>query len=1350
MTDPPPWFPLELLAVGRSGRGATAPGTYLRWLVKPYLGIPGVAPLRESRRDGFRMFFAARHDAPPPLEPIDLGPTLRDDQLDAIVDVADQPGWKAFMPRAGRPVKLEVRLGGHFGNDVVYLRLDYRVHTQQELHLHYVVHDAAAGTDVEHAVPLHYENLSTALSRRERERGEPDPFEDLSYAIHVDELHESITGMWLVSNQPIVFRGVYIARAANRSFYRWSPPGGDSVWTEIGSHMQLLRTFDDQLIRPGRPDRLVEAMAEFYERYYSVAPHSADRHRWIHFSHPHITTLSLAEPLARHYDAEQYDQLLQGYEPRAHAPSMAHLPSQHATALASADPAIAYVLGLFRVLSVEPGEFGACVFKIQGTWGEGRRVAAYRDFDPNVGLSPPRMRPVTATPASSDRVVRDEATSRTHTHISVADVAWSEPTAEHSSSSIRFGPVAYLLVCRDSVRRGHRCRSAFFVPQEDDVGSAGELHFTDWYDEYAGTDIPKVLDGDYGYAVSAFDLFGQLSDFESDDVTVSPVRLEPGEIQKPQVRLSRAPDPAQPTDQSKKTALDIPLEVEPQGSGYRLRAFNRDHVKVDYSFFWPLDARYLWDRNRKTGSPSVDHFELWHLPGTPRQAGVSLRVVDNGADGVVCELDDVASGRTRNRALFALLDRLGAVDATGDLRAGPAEQALVGGSLALELNWKIVSATIDATQQLITLGMVPAADAAHKRLAAERGWLDGITLRTEGPHHGELYWNPDAKYASQPLGWQRLGNPTLEVRPSPPIAHSGQLVAAAHMPVGDVGLPPDLSTTVGLTAVALSPPTLPPVAAPAVPNHFIVRLPAQAAAAKHDRLMIVPVDATSALEPGEYPAPPLPNEAGIDHPEDVTTLFSEDRLVAFTVTRMGDDPQYPNTAVYRGDPVSFTSTVAGSAGEYLVYPDPAHLAWQIVTPTIVHDLEVPLAALFEGRTFGSDAYTSSTLTVAARAVTSALDPEVTNSLQQPQAALKLGFALYQAPPKVVVPGKPQPSFGLDAGAPDFEGISLIRLETIYSGYGLDAKLSNSYNYTLFRLPAERIVGGDVQIVYAQNVAAGGMYQRNLQQVSGALATIHATDPLGTKTLQEAFDDRGQRMQQTPLPKKAFLRSAVPLAGNASTVFFYALKPSDPASGKEADAFVALSPPVYVEDPSSLHRPEIVRSDFRMSQRPVAGTTITSFDFEFGVRRRLNDFPRYGYAAPTDLTSSRLGADFAQLIAGYTVYVATVNLARKEEVERLVSPNNSDFAAITGPKERIGDGNASIDLGALAIMIDPGRLSYSSSPSALEIVTIIGSVDFAPGIDPSKIPSRVFTCLRAESYLGQRSPLDLSPMALRGA
>lgn len=934
-------FPLKLLAVGKpntqSVTQGTTPGLYLRWFVQPYLGVVGISPLHTDRvrgedsiRDsGFRLFFNSEHHDIPLPQPLMLDPLLPANLVGKARDVRRRPSWKAFYHVGGTP-HLQLDLAQYYANPICYLCFGYWLFQGQELTLEYELFNHRTQATARRRVPLHFLPLTGNLGR--------DQFVESAYAIQVDDPDESIVRVSFISDGCLVVGDFAFADQAGSAFYTWSPRGGDGLWQEVDPHTYLFAELRNSLIQPAPPDQLVRALSEFYQTYYGIAPQHSDPNR-ISFLHLQLPQFQLAEPLVREYLADQYAQLCRGQ--LQHGRQRAYISPQEAVTLAANDPAIAYLAGLYRVLRWDENTRRSGVYKVQGEWPDGRRYASYCRFQPELALVEPRISACAAAAIKAQEVLRDYATFRVHHPVNATQVSWNlvPCPAPPVPPEVWFDPAAYLIFREKSPYGQQTPLSTFFMPRVQDVSNY-QGHFLDWYDRYPGTDINKVLDGHYRYYLAGLDVFGQLSDFVSAQTTVKPAPLYFGDIQRPQITLVD-PTSAEPA----KHPVDIPLEVERRDSGYGLRSYDTDNLCFVFSYFWPLESRYVWTQNRATQVPSLEYFKLLYLTDTPLFTPVQFRIDSNTAAGLQVSLEQVrgASGsiQWRNSDLYQLLTDLGAADSTGQLVPSIVTAALVGGRLSFSRDFEITQATLSLVTGTITLQLMPMQASEKDRVQVQGYWLPlSAEERSSNLVRGRLYWNPQAVHNGGRLGWQTLNAAGERILPSQVVHYEGVLAVGLQTPNNAPQLPQDLEPDIGLLAHPS-----PQSSAEVVKEgyHFWLHVPATHILSQHERLLFTPLDPASNLEPGEYPKAEHPYAGEIDLPNSVHLLFSADRIFSFYAVRVSDDPQHPGVAIYRGEPLPFVSTANNTTQEYLLFPDLQHTHWLVVPPNQVVK-QVPLSS----------------------------------------------------------------------------------------------------------------------------------------------------------------------------------------------------------------------------------------------------------------------------------------------------------------------------------------------------------------------------------------------------------------------
>lgn len=1390
------YFPLNFLTIGKKNGGTTAAGIYLRWVVKPYLGLFGISPLhpselreKESEKCGFRLFYNKEdRDIPSPI-PLSLDSIIPSEPLFSVATLWKQNGWKAFYNSEKKETEVNLNLEKNYKHKIRYLRFNYALYRNQLLKLRYTIYNDNTKRKTDYEVSLHYSSLLNTIK-------ESKP-ENLTYAIHVNHPSESITELYFTSNSSVVLGDFYYADSPHVSFFIWSPEGGGGEWNEIESDKYLMKTNNAQLIKPASTSLLVRAMMEFYNKYFHIQPDGPVRAGKISFFYPDLSQFQLTQPLKREYITDQYDQLCignMGTDPPSH--NEFYIPPQDAAALVSNDPAIAHLLGLFRILKMIPETDRRCVYKLQGTWPDGKRFCIYSPYKPSLELVPPRIRAAKAQQKKSDRVLRDFATFRVHHPINVADLFWVEEKTSSTGPNIRWlSPAAYLTLRSSPPKPEVECLSSFFIPQEQDYQkSSKEIHYLNWYDRYPTTDINKVLDGNYKYYLACFDIFGQMSDFDTMQTRIDPLKLEFGEIQKPEITLSKLPNLSQPDALE---TVESPLEVIKKGPSYWLKEYGTDNLTFDFSFFWPLASRYIWNENRATNSPSLHYFKLLYLADTPLFSHAKFKIDNNTYSGLDVKLEEVrestGSQQWKNSAVFALVKKLGATSASGSLLKAKTEAALKGGRVFFGREFKIINVNVFASSETITLRLLPTQKTKQEKEDENGFYLpyppDSQELYSD-EHGGQLYWNIDAKYSGAQIGWETLSYVGEKIKPTPPedyvdlfiknialkylfsinvdekfkndlkqqkisadlkkvfkdngnplpinatitvisekkweiidgkqkfVIRESNNQLSIYTPTSSCKMPKDLVPGAGL--ICYSPPE-----GDDDDYYFTIQLPKSDPLFKNRcSFQVIALDPDSNLEPGEYKRDSLPPDGEIDVPVSAKILFSEERIFSFYVVPIADDPQQPDQAIFRGEPMSFTSTADGSAKEYLVYPDPNHKKWRIIVPNRVEGKKLPLKCFLEGKMFNEDNYLSSSLSLAVEAVVTGQDPEVKNSLQRVIATKKMSFVEYLPPPSLKIDELPQPRFGIAANPPDYNGRSLICVKTIYEGYKLEAKLPKHLEYLLYRLPADRLVDGGMSLEYAQDPNSGNIYRRNMQ--------IKVK-----KQVWKLFKDFAQKVEEKALPKDKLLNLPVVLPGESRTVFLYAIKAYDKKAKKESEEFRSLSPPVYVEDTTKPGVPLIKLADIALKSDTI--------EITINVARKRNATDGYGYVSESYLANnpSMRKANFPHFVKQYRLYLSNDN-------EVVANPDDSDFALITDMSTPIGDVDnlPGFDPTKFSIRLLPGILQITEPTDIYDYIEVGVKLQFANSVALSDIPARIYLCLRAENYLGQVSSLRFSPYSLR--
>ena len=1333
-------FPVNFMTIGKKDDKGTAKGVYLRWFVKPYLGIVGISPLHPSGEHGekaleygFRLFYNVKSSQIPDLNPIPIDNILPQERPYFVIGHRERQGWKAFYYKDLKELEVTLSLLP-YKTDVRYLRFNYRLHRRQRIRLRYKIHNISSKTETAHEIPLHYETLVDAIKRRE--------YEDLTFAIHTKSLDECITEITFISNSTLLLGDFYYADPSKAPFYLWSPPGGKIEWKEIESNQYLMRELNHQLIQPGAPESLVTIMEEFYDKYYKITPNQIDDNDKINFAYPDLAQFQLEQPLFREYIAKEYDLFLEGkMEPDPGSKSEFHISPQDTAALISTDPAIAHLIGLFRVQESNSEEEDVIIYKIQGTWPDGKRFCIYSRYLSSLELGPPRISSIKAKQKDSERVLRDYLTFRVHHQINISDLYWEETQGGSTGGETWLRPVAHIILRSSLEKKYLDCLSPFFIPQvEKSQTHPNEIHYIDWYDTYPDTDINKVLDGDYEYHLACFDIFGQMSDFSKESTHIDQSKLEPGEIEKPEITLSKLPDP---TTEGSLEQIEIPIEIIREGSTFRHRKYNSEYLTFDFSFFWPWACRYVWDRNRATGKTSLDYFRLLYLVDTPVYSIARFNILSNTASGIEVELEEVreyAGGQqAMNEDTFSILKKLGSVNEDGTLMATKTEAALKGGSLVFGQEFEIVNVAVSVPQASIKLLLLPPQQNIRKKIQEEGSYPDIQTRFSV--QSGQLYWNVDAEYNGIRVGWENLSYVGEEIEPSTIVDYDGILISEENTPTTPVEIPQDLEPKTGLTSY-VSPEE-------EGDYHFTIKLPKDDPISNFRRLQILAREPGGDFEPGEYDRDSLPPDYEIDIPESAKTLFSEDRIFSFYLVLIADDQ---NNMVYRGEPITFTSTVGGVYKEYLVYPDASHDKWRIIVPNIIEGKELPLNLFLEGRSFNDDNYLSSSLSIAVEAVVTEEDPEVKNSLQFIIATKKLGFVEYMPPPIIVMPEKLQPTFGIDAYPPDLYGNSLISVSRIYDGNELESQLPDDLDYLLYCLPADRLVPGGMPIEYAKDPDRDDAYRRNMIALKQAISSPTG-EGLANIQVEQTFSQFAQKVEDKALPKDEFIDLPVVLPGESRTVFLYAIKAYDKKAKKESENFVSLSKPVYVEDPTKPSSPIIRYADIALN--------TDTLEITLKVERKLEATKGYGYATENNLIDFNLmGDNFPHFVKQYWLYLSN-------ETDVVISPEDSNFTLINEMNRPIG----STDVGGLPAHLpdfDPRKFSIRLSPQVQPpgTLNIIESSEDSAQVEVftelifdetrlqsvsrsiSDMPSKLYLCLRAENYLGQLSPLSFLPCTLR--
>jgi hypothetical protein len=1311
-------FPVKFLTIGNKVSKGTTSGLYLRWFIKPYLGVIGTSPLylsqiqgRQQGRCGFRLFYNIESgDEIPKLNPLPLDPILPKETKVNISDVHERPTWKATYHPIGEKTQLQLKLVDHYQQDISYLRFNYKIYRGQELELHYKIYSSNTGTTTNHKVPLHYQVLQENLEEQDSE--------DLTYAIHVDLTDESISEVTFISNRSVVVGDFYYAGRSDLPFYIWSPEGGADLWTEIPSTKYKIMQPPELLITSITEDEMLSTLKEFYDIYYNIQPHVSEINQ-ISFHFPPLPQFQFNPPLSRDYYADQYGELIKGKYESGNGTDF-YISPQDAAAMASNDPAIAYIFGLFRVLDWDQETESERYYKVQGTWPDGKRFCTYSKFDPNLELANPRIRKLEAVQESSDLVIYDYATFRNHHPIHTCNLSWEiifAPTPPQGPD-IWFEPSAYLVLRQKSGLQILNCLSPFFLPQEDDFYD-NRLHYLDWYDQYKNTDINKVLDGKYIYYLAGYDIFGQMSDLKKTGRQIDPIPLHMGEIQKPLVTL------IDPLD----NPIEIPLVVIKTSSGYKLKEYNTEQLKFNFSFFWPWESRYIWTNNRATGNTTFDYFKLLYMNDTPLVSPVVFKIQSNTSSGIQVEVDQVRSdgfaGGAKNSALYDLLYKLDAVDANEQLVTIKVESILNGGSLYFGRQFNITRVTVSPSMGEIILMLLPA-DGTKKDTIEQDCYVlpKNIEEQTSSEIAGSLYWNLEATNGSGYLGWKTLSSVGEKIQPAQLLFYNGTFIEENKTPNTPLGAPNDLQPSIGLKAY--EPPDQ------EGEYGFIIKLEKTNNLSDYDNFQFIPHDPTSGQDPGEYQRVDLSELEKAAVPISASSLFTPERIFTFYASRIGDDPQDSEKVEYRGDPLSYVSREGNVDKEYILFPDTIHKDWIVIVPNVCKK-SVQLSELLANNNFNQDHYLITSLSIAVEAIASSQENEVKNSMQSAIGIKKLSIEEFLPPPVFSIQDKPQPEFGTLASAPGYDGDSLIRVKKIFENYNLENLLDINKQYFLYRLPAGRLIPEGFSVEYAK-FGSADFYMRNMFALKTKLNTLksqdgNATNYLDVQSTQKLFNDYAEKVNEQAFNKDSFIKMPVTLPGESQTVFLFSIKAYDQFSGKESNDFTCLSKPVYVEDITPPESPylkfiEIIRQGNNMS-------------FEFEVSRKLDAVDGYGYVSSTPTLANNpdlLGIYFPHFIGRYRLYACN-------RTEIISNPDESDFAPVFNSSTPIGGSGK-----RFCIKVMPTVFSISELDA--QTVKISGSVTFSTGIELDNVPSQLFICLRAGNYLGQWSPLSFIPVTYK--
>jgi hypothetical protein len=461
--------------------------------------------------------------------------------------------------------------------------------------------------------------------------------------------------------------------------------------------------------------------------------------------------------------------------------------------------------------------------------------------------------------------------------------------------------------------------------------------------------------------------------------------------------------------------------------------------------------------------------------------------------------------------------------------------------------------------------------------------------------------------------------------------------------------------------------------------------------------------------------------------------------------RRTSETEPTDPVVFIGKPVPFTSSLDNGGKDYLLFPDLQHTKWLFIPPNVVNK-SIALNDFFVHRSFNSDNYLTTTLTLGVEAVVTNLDSEVKTSFQTSVVQKKLSFVLYLPPPELTIPEEPQPSFGIAGNPPDYDGNSLIAMKKIFTGYDLDNLLDNNNQYLLYRLPASRLIDsllsggnggteyGGLPIRYAKDPDSGDNYRRNMQDLQTALDTAKSgyQNYLESPDITDVFEEYAERVSEQPLDVQEFLQLPVVLPGDSRTVYLFAFKAYDTTSKKES-GFAAISAPIYVEDATSPNAPRFRLVDIARQANVISIGISTA--------RKTNVIDGYGYVSGSYLETqpSLRTANFPYFVAEYGLYLTT-------ESEVAADPNDSDFVTVSDLNTPIGvNVSPSSPLNRFSLKLSPQTLNISENG---DTVQVNASVQFSSAYDLSIMPTKIYYCLRAINYLGQIGKLKFMPASIR--
>ena len=1288
--------PLRLSAVYCNGEHQLAKGIYLRWTVAPFLGVVGLPPYPlDPGGAGFRLFSGiAAAPETTTLDPRTLFGTLR---ATHVAELSSAPGWFAFQPALGGPIHLSADLD----RGVHAVGVTYRLTPGQTASLTYVVRAPGGATD-RRVVDLAFERLP-------HRDGRPVYLE---YTVQVNKLDEEISAIELQSDRPLVLGTLTFGKGAD--FHRWSPAAGDEVWTPVSAAHLVTPSGADPLVRPVPEGQMLDAVKKFYAACFSCAP-SASSPDAVSFERLRLDALlpaavanlagaAVGRELVETYVRSQYRQLFEA--PDAAGGGSVALHPQDMVALAALNPAQAHLFGLLRLVRDTAGKLRAAAarnegwFKVQGTWPDGRRMTAWAPYDRTRPLESPVAPSLDVQASKLHRALEDHATWRYHYPI------------RGTQLRIRQDPPSCTRFFALSVRDGHAAEllSAGAIPSPGKTPQRSTL--THAWERRPKDGTLGVLAGSYTYYVAGIDAFGQVSPVCSAEAKVVPIPLAPGAVARLEVGLGSGPNGEPPV---------LPVEVPASDDS--------GHVPVDVSFFFPPEARYVWQRNRATGARSLAGFRPYYLCGVREPAPISCTVASLVGETLSLTLAGVAPGGA-NEALYRLLAALSVVAATGELSVVESAAALTGGTVFLGSATRIEAVAVDPAAAELTLELGPAAKDLRDKVAAQGWFLGGEQARTDAPFQATLRWNHEARVDGVRLGWSRLGDADIALRK--PVIRASELDIRLFVTATSPGPAPGLVRAVADSKRAAD---------------FEVTLSGDQRLTRHRRLYLVPL-ADASLAPGEVRRA----EAGRDDlPPAVDPVFEAQRARGFYLVRRGVEHGRVRFGG-RAEVIGKEPDGLGGTREILALPDPRHRLWRFDRPAEAFGLLVPVAELRAGREFGPDGLMTCALTVAVEARRTGHDPEVRNAMQETVAQLRLSLHQERPAPTLDVLTH-EPEFGIEVPQPDRFGRTFVRLQALYPKEDLTTLLPDDLLYSLYRITGRAIVP-DAATEYAKE-AGGEFYRRDLGLlIQGLRGTDAIYDP-DREDVQRALS-AAVAVWPEAVDKTTLLTTPVPLPGAPGAVFVHALKATDRVTGKESERFTALAWPVYVEDGRRPAVPHVtgIRLTARLPQpgpAPSDPPTPATLELVATVARSVltsDDVSPYdvaseGYVSPADLTPSAYyrGPNLPCLTRRFRVYVTN-------DPDRATRPVEAAFeAADGGGALQLGSPpvplNFYADVEPVDVPLDPATIRLTVSrplhgPSA--------SMDIPELLD--LIPTSLYVAVQAEGYLGRRSELVFSPVTLR--